>query len=182
MKLKTIMTVTFLIFATTAFASYRMAPKPHIKKHKRFLPRIEILKAELGLSEEQVTKIKEQRLNSQKQSIELKSRVDIAELELRNMIDENADQNDIKDKIRAIGDLKTQIRIIRVQSRLDFRSSLTTEQQEKLDALKLRAATRKLRGPRGRLHQAPLNPGQKNNELDDQSPELFEKKPKMNEL
>jgi Spy/CpxP family protein refolding chaperone len=87
---------------------------------------------ELGLTDEQLEKIKGFRLQTEKKVIPLRAEMKIAELELRDLLDEpTVDRKAVHEKIEAIGRLKIRIRKLQVDRRIDVWSTLAPEQQEK---------------------------------------------------
>ena len=97
---------------------------------------IEMLADELKLTEQQLGQIKEQRFAIEKTAIQTRSKIQLAELELRNLLDaEKVDENLVKTKIEEIGKLRTERRITRVQGRLHLEKVLTPEQKVQLKAI-----------------------------------------------
>ncbi len=125
---------TFLI--STAFAGNQaISRRPH-KRPPTLFSQIELFSDQLGLTEEQQVKIKEQKFNTDKEAIQLRSKIQIAELELRNLLQsDDPDEEEIKNKIEEIGKLKTELRFILVKRELEIRNTLTSEQMEKLQSL-----------------------------------------------
>jgi Spy/CpxP family protein refolding chaperone len=104
---------------------------------RKFRANIERFADELGLTEEQLTTIQKKQFQTKKAAIELRSKIQIARLELRELIQsENPDVNTIKQKIEKIGELKSKLRFAKVQSRLEVRNTLTSEQLQKLKGLR----------------------------------------------
>lgn len=125
----------FLIF--TAFTNAKVNPQRPHKRTLRPYFELELFSEELGLTEEQQSAIKEQQFKIEKEVIELHSQIKVAKLELKNLLREDSpDTTEIKNKIEEIGQLKSQLRWVKVQSKLGLRDLLTSEQYEKLKALK----------------------------------------------
>jgi len=98
----------------------------------------------LGLSEEQLTQIKQLRMESTKQSIQLKAKLDVAELELRAMMEEpKPNRGKIENKVKEIGALRTQLHLLQIDRNLKMREILTPEQLDKLEELKEKIKHRK---------------------------------------
>lgn len=95
---------------------------------------IEMLADELKLTEQQLAQIKEQRFAHQKSAIQTRSKVQLAELELRNLL-EKVDEDLAKTKIEEIGKLRTEMRFARVQGKLNVEKVLTPEQKAQLKAI-----------------------------------------------
>ncbi|MCG8606606.1 Spy/CpxP family protein refolding chaperone [bacterium] len=105
--------------------------------HQGSLGNIERFSEELGLSDEQVASIKEARFATQKQGIELRSKIKIAQLELKELMQqESVDENEVKRQVEKVGDLRTNQMQNRVQSQLKVRAILTAEQRSKLQTLR----------------------------------------------
>lgn len=101
------------------------------------LSNIEHLADELGLTEDQLTSIKKERFKTAKESIELRSKIQIAQLELGKIIQsENPDEKAIKQKIEEMSGLRSNLKFTQIQSRLKMRNILTPEQLEKLKGLR----------------------------------------------
>jgi len=99
--------------------------------------RMEMMAKELDLTEEQQAQLKAQQFKLQKSAIDNRSKIQTAELELRQLMDaEDVDESKVKSKIEQIGKLKTAMRIELVQSRLDMKKVLTAEQLQKMETLK----------------------------------------------
>jgi Spy/CpxP family protein refolding chaperone len=95
------------------------------------------LREELGLSEEQVTKLESIASAFKKRQIAAKADLDIAELELDELL--RADQVDLekaKAKLREIAGLQVDLRLLRIQQREHAKKVLNPEQVAKLGAIK----------------------------------------------
>ncbi len=117
--------------------------------------KIEAFTDELGLSEEQLTKILEQQFAARKSAINTVSKIQVAELELRKLMqDKAADETKVKSIIKEIGEFKTELRLNRVEGSLAVHKVLTDEQFTKLESLKKdHFKNRMHRGPRQFHHQ-----------------------------
>lgn len=119
------------------------------KRHKSPLFQIERFAGELGLSEEQLSTIKVKRFEIEKHFIELSSQIQLADLELRELMNsEKPDMDEIKRKIEKIGRLKSDLHFTKVQGQLEIKNILTSEQLEKLKDLKKKRMKRRMQ--RGR--------------------------------
>lgn len=164
MKAKKITPILILSLVTTAFLTPEAFSQKPFKRHKPPRFNIEMLADELELTQEQLTKMKEQRFATQKNSIELRSKVQIAVLELRRLLeDETTDENKIKSKIEEIGKLKTELHWTRVQGRLNIKNLLTSEQLEKLQELKKERMKKRLHRERPFKNQRPFKDSHGNN-------------------
>ena len=87
---------------------------------------------ELGLTDEQIGKIKVLRQATQEKLITLRAEMKIAQLKLRDLLDKpTIDRKAVYEKIEAIGNLRTKIKKLQVDQRIDVWSTLTPEQQKK---------------------------------------------------
>lgn len=98
----------------------------------------------LDLSEEQKAELKDLATSHRKDVIRMKADREIAEVELQESIrQEEPDLDAIEDQIRGIANLEAQMKFSQIKARVDARSVLTEEQQEKLkELLKNRPAGR----------------------------------------
>ena len=87
---------------------------------------------EIGLSEEQVGKIKALQLELDKTRIRTEAEIEVAERELHEMIrDEKADLAAIEAKLKQGADLEVGLRLASVKARRNAMALLTPEQREK---------------------------------------------------
>ncbi len=87
---------------------------------------------ELSLSKEQEEKIKNIYFNNEKIAEEVKSKIKIKEIELREILsEENPDPKKVENKIKEIGELNTELRIIRIKNFFQIKETLTQEQWKK---------------------------------------------------
>jgi len=94
----------------------------HLLKHEK----------EIGLTAEQVTKLKDMQLNLDKTSIKSEADIQVAERELRALIDdEKSDVGAIEAKLKQSGDLQTGLRMTFIKARRDVLAILTPEQLAK---------------------------------------------------
>lgn len=136
MKTRKIITISSLLVLSTISMALAASPQRGLKRHHRQLG-IEMFADELGLTEEQLSKIQEQQFATKKNSIEQRAKIQIAELELRKLMkDKDADAAEIRNKIKEIGELKTNLHLNRVEGKLALHKVLTNEQFEKLQSLK----------------------------------------------
>jgi Spy/CpxP family protein refolding chaperone len=86
----------------------------------------------LDLDDQQIEKMKALRLDTQKQLVPLRAEAQIAELELRKLLDEDpVNTSAVHEKVEAIGRLRTQIRTRMVDLGIEMRKLLTPEQRRK---------------------------------------------------
>ncbi|MFQ5822428.1 MAG: Spy/CpxP family protein refolding chaperone [bacterium] len=159
MKALKIFLVLGIFLVSTSFVSKELISKPRRQRHQKPLFRLELFSDELQLTEDQQTKIKELRLKTTKEAIEMRSKIKIAELELRHLLQsDNPEEGQIKTKIEEIGELKTNLRFVLVKSRLDVRNSLTAEQLEKVKSLKKEYFKKRFRRQGDFRGRKPLRP------------------------
>jgi len=93
----------------------------------------------LDLTSEQKEKIRDVRLNLEKERVKLKADLKIAQLGLKDLSQQkNPSPEKIYGKIDQIGDLRTKLQKNRVTKKLGIREVLTDEQWEKFQSLKPR--------------------------------------------
>ncbi len=135
------------LFLIAAMAIGDLNAEPRFKRHRGPLAGVELFAEELQLSQEQREAIKSQRFAVEKQAVELRSKIQLGELELRQMLtSDGADENRIIGKIKEIGELKTNMRIARVQNELAIKKILTHEQLQKLETMKREHLKKRLEG------------------------------------
>lgn len=99
---------------------------------------IQKVQDDLNLTKEQRDKIKKIHSDLQKLNIPLKSQIDLKRIDLKELIDaDNPNKDQIAAKVKEIESLKTQIKINRINARIDTRSLLTKEQRDKLDQMRM---------------------------------------------
>jgi Spy/CpxP family protein refolding chaperone len=97
-----------------------------------FLRHLLMHQKEIGLSEEQVAKIKAMQLELDKTRIRTEAEIQIAERELHEMIrDDKADLAAIEAKLRQGANLEVGLRLAAVKTRREAMALLTPEQREK---------------------------------------------------
>ena len=95
------------------------------------------MKGELGLSDEQVSKLRALGSQAEKQVIRTKADLRILEIELDDLLQENNVNVKVVDsKIEKIGDLRTEIQKTHIHARIDVQKILTSEQLKKLHELR----------------------------------------------
>ncbi len=120
---------------------------------------IERFADEIGLSENQLKKLKTIKLDAAKEAVAKRSEVKIAHIELRELIhNDNPDESAIKKQVEKIGRLKTDMMLAMVDKKLAVRKILTDEQQTKLKELRKKEKKNFKRGDRkGRRHGFGFN-------------------------
>ncbi len=90
-----------------------------------------------GLDDEQIETLKAEKMDFQKKQVQLQADIKILGLELKEMMDvAKPDKNAIHAKVKAIGALRTEMQLARVDWMLKFKEVTTEEQQEKLKELR----------------------------------------------
>jgi protein CpxP len=94
----------------------------HLLKHEE----------EIGLTAEQVTKLKDMQLNLDKTRIKSEADIQVAERELKALTeDEKSDLGAIEAKLKQSGDLQAGLRMVSIKARRDVLALLTPEQRAK---------------------------------------------------
>ena len=94
----------------------------HLLKHEQ----------NIGLTAEQVTKLKEMQLNLDKVRIKTEADIQVAERELKSLTeDEKLDLGAIEAKLKQSGDLQVGLRMASIKARRDVLALLTPEQRAK---------------------------------------------------
>jgi Spy/CpxP family protein refolding chaperone len=94
----------------------------HLLKHE----------VEIGLTAEQVTKLKDMQLNLDKTRIKSEADIQVAERELKALTeDEKSDLGAIEAKLKQSGDLQVGLRMVSIKARRDVLALLTPEQRAK---------------------------------------------------
>jgi Spy/CpxP family protein refolding chaperone len=91
---------------------------------------------ELELTDNQRDRIRDLRTAHQKDMVKRRADLRIARIELRELIDSDADRAQIDAKIEQIGQLRTEMQKAQVGHRLEVKELLTPEQLEKLEDLR----------------------------------------------
>ena len=94
----------------------------HLLKHEK----------EIGLTADQVAKLKGMQLNLDRVRIKAEADIQIAERELKALTDdEQSDLNAIQGKLKQSEDLQVELRMVAIKMRRDVMAVLTPEQREK---------------------------------------------------
>ena len=97
----------------------------HLMKHEK----------EIGLSAEQITKLKEMQLNLDKSRIKMEADIQVAERELKALTDEEkTDMGTIEAKLKQSEDVQVGLRMLSIKTRRDALALLTPEQRTKQQA------------------------------------------------
>ncbi len=117
--------VFFFLCVSSSFAEFRC-----IWKNKS-------LAKEIGVSEEQVKKIKELSIATEKKMIKIRADMELKEIDLREVLDaDKPDEGKAVNLIKEIMKKKTEAWILKIKQRIAMKKTLTTEQMEKLEGFK----------------------------------------------
>ncbi|MEO0232435.1 MAG: Spy/CpxP family protein refolding chaperone [candidate division WOR-3 bacterium] len=125
-----------IIMGLILFSSKMLYGKEYAREEYH-LPFIILLKdpsvlEELSLSEEQKEKIKDIHFSNEKAAEEIKSKIRIKEIELRKILfEKKPDIKTVENKIKEIGELNTDLRILKMRKFFQIKEVLTEEQWEK---------------------------------------------------
>ena len=87
----------------------------------------------LNLSEEQIADINKALLDFQKNTLELRNRMQIEELEIKALLLEpETELAKIREKLKKVADLQVELKVKTIEKYLEVKDLLTPEQQEKL--------------------------------------------------
>jgi Spy/CpxP family protein refolding chaperone len=141
-------TVVFLGFAQSSYAQQNtplVKQKMQQQKSSVFMEMMErrlkgssLIRMEglikfLNLSEEQITEINKTLLDFQKNTLELRNRMQIKELEIKALLLEpETELVKIRAKLEEIADLQVELKVRTIEKYLEIKGLLTPEQQAKL--------------------------------------------------
>ncbi len=167
-KVVFIFLLAFIVFGSVAYGqANRMRVRPQA-------PRVQMdgaaggqfylnMRERLGLTDDQVKKLQDLRLNYVKQVSDLESQLRVARLELSDLRANNGRQNDIEQKIRQVYDLEGSLAVEQSQARAQARSVLTADQLKLLEQSPRQqqppAQGQQPQAPRRRMMNAPNMPG-----------------------
>ncbi len=124
----------------------------HLLKHEK----------EIGLSADQVAKLKGLQLELDKTRIKAEADVQVAERELRALVDdEQTDLSAIEGKLKQSADMQTALRLAAIKTRRDALAVLTPEQRTKEKAEHDRAMQEHRSKSQGQGHGDPHSGGMK---------------------
>lgn len=105
---------------------------------------------DIGLTDEQVGKLKALSLEQDKAQIRARADVDVAKRELKSLVrDKNAELSAIEGKVKEVGALKSSLYFGQIKGKRDFFAVLTPEQKDKLKGLR-----EQMRGHRDRMYSS----------------------------
>lgn len=158
MKTKTLFAALIALFLFgSAISSQALAQKRCGRHHGGPMFNLEMLAEELELTEEQQAQLEEQKFAARKSAIETRSKLKLQRLELHKLMRaDTPDESKIKSTVEEMGELKTELQLNRVQTKLNMHKILTPEQREKMQSLK--REFRRHRGPEFRQHRRGHGP------------------------
>ncbi len=114
------------------------------------LQRVNMMKSELNLTDEQYDQIKTLTVEREKKAIDLRSQTELLQLELEEiMTADKPSKSAALKKVEQIGVVRTELQKLRVGYRIDLKNVLTPEQIEKMQELRLERRKDRPRGFRG---------------------------------
>jgi len=96
----------------------------------------------LELTDEQIARHEQIRLETKKQMIPLQADLKLARVEMQELMQNGASQDAINTKIDQIGKIKTQMEKLRVSQHIKVRDTLTDEQKTKFNTMPMRGGNR----------------------------------------
>ncbi|GEM_PF-1869496 len=149
---KTTFTIPIIALAIFLFASISQAMGPGPHPGEMSMPPMGEMKMpcmggdgimpfadDLNLTDDQLAKIRDIRVEKRKKSVDLNADLEKAKIEMRELWDNGIpNQKAVDKKIDQISSIKAKIRKIAVASRIDELKVLTSEQLDKLNELKLK--------------------------------------------
>jgi Spy/CpxP family protein refolding chaperone len=95
---------------------------------------------EIGLEEAQIDKIKSIHLSSEKEVIKLRADLEIAQLELKELMhSDNPDKSRVNKKIDELSQLRAKIQKIEAGTKIDVMSVLTAEQKQSFKEYRMKS-------------------------------------------
>jgi Spy/CpxP family protein refolding chaperone len=95
-----------------------------------------VLKEELGLSDDQINRIRDLYVNMRKQKVQLKCQIKLNKIDLQSMLmREDVNMPEVEQKIRDTANLKAEKHIAWVRAMQDMRNILTQEQRGKIKSM-----------------------------------------------
>lgn len=145
-----LLALSLLVFSSLAQAQEKepmmmgMGERPLMMMHKgpcgpEHEPFFLCCKEELGLTEDQVAKLKSIKLELKKEEIQRHAKIELAEIELNELLSaEEVDLTKVKAKIKEIESLRADGRFKEIQARVNAKKVLTPEQLKKWEQHKLK--------------------------------------------
>jgi Spy/CpxP family protein refolding chaperone len=93
------------------------------------------MKEDLGLTDEQVSRISAINLEHKKQMLAMREQIEPKRAQLQKLLlDENVDLGQVRQTLKEIADLQVEVRMLRIKHRIEIEKVLTAEQRAKLRA------------------------------------------------
>lgn len=99
-------------------------------------------KEELGLSDSQATDMKGAFDSFQKESLRLRSKLQVSELDFQDLLEKKADIDTIKQKLTEIADLQVQMELANIETARKIDGVLTDDQTNKWKEIQKKEASR----------------------------------------
>jgi Spy/CpxP family protein refolding chaperone len=138
---------------------------PHPKMKSKTVPSygepfsMEALKETLGLTEEQLSKMKSLRVSYEKERIKKEAEIKIAELEFVELLDQKElDMPKIEAKLKLLGSLQAELGFFRVKKLQETRTFLSPEQFTQFKAYTHQAVGPRM-GKKGKMSPHPMGMG-----------------------
>ncbi len=94
-------------------------------------------KQELGLTDQQISKIEQINLNHHKLMLNQREKLEPKRIQLeRLMLEENVNLSTVRNLLREIADIRIEIYMLKITHRLEIEKVLTQEQKSKLKAMR----------------------------------------------
>ena len=128
MKKTIILTVSLallFLFISSAFAEFQC-----LWKDKR-------LAKDIGLSEEQVDKLNDFAITTEKKMIKIRADIELKQIDLHEILDQDKpDEKKAISLVKEIMNLKTETRILKIKQMISIKETLTIEQMDKFEEFK----------------------------------------------
>ncbi len=109
------------------------------------------LQKELGLSKQQIEKIKDLKFSTDKEVVNLRSQMELKEIDLREELSKDSpDMNRVKNLIKAKHSIMADMELSKVKEYIGVKSIMTPEQVKKFKEIIRRRAKNRLREKRAR--------------------------------
>ena len=142
-NMKKIIALVIAVLMTTSLAYAEAGPRQHKRGHgkqhgdiTKLLERPHVVQ-KLGITDEQVEKIKSQAYATKKQVISLNAERELAQLELNELMDaDSVDKDSVVKAVEKVGALNTSLHKARVLEKLNVIEILGKEKYDELKAIK----------------------------------------------
>ncbi|HUV05173.1 MAG TPA: periplasmic heavy metal sensor [Armatimonadota bacterium] len=91
---------------------------------------------ELGLSEDQMARIRDTHTNMRKQKVKLHSEIKLLKIDLQNLLmQDQVNMQEIEQKVREMSKLKADMHLAWIQAMQDMRNALTPDQRKQIKSM-----------------------------------------------